>query len=191
MLARAALAVLCFCLLPGCSSEVESHQGQPMGECNAVETRFENGSASHVAECSDIEYSMSPPVFGDHYPVWAAYQTYDYPVPFGYLVHALEHGAIVLLYDCPEGCAEEVAEVQAFIDELPLDPRCSSVVQRRVILAPAAGIGARWTAAAWGYSLRADCFDRAIFQRFYDERHGRGREDVCAQGTSIEASACR
>ena len=60
---------------------------------------------------------MSPPVFGDHYPTWAAFQTYEYPVPLGYLVHSLEHGAVVVFYDCPEGCAEEVAE-----GDLPLGP---------------------------------------------------------------------
>lgn len=162
-----------------------------MGECNAVETSFENGTRDHLAECSDIEYPMSPPVFGDHYPFWAAFKTYDYPVPDGYLVHALEHGGVIYSYDCPEGCDDEVSEVLAFLDELPLDPLCSEDVKRRVILVPRPNLGARWAAAAWGYSLTADCFDRAIFERFYQQHTAQGPENLCNQGIELTAEACQ
>ncbi len=171
----------------GCSSDIESH----VGECGAIETSFRNGARSHVAECSDIEYPMSPPVFGDHYPFWAAYQSYDFPVPLGYLVHSLEHGAVIFFYDCPDGCAEEVSQVQAFIDELPEDPRCTEAANHQVILVPRPGLGARWAASAWGYSLRAECFDPAIFQQFYDDHLGQGPENLCNQGVSINEGACR
>lgn len=175
----------------GCSPDIESHAGEPMGECGAIETSFENGTRTHLSECSDIEYPMSPPVFGDHYPVWAAYQTYDFPVPLGYLVHSLEHGAVIFFYDCPEGCEEEVSQVQAFIDELPADPRCTEAVKHQVILVPRPGLGVRWAAAAWGYSLRAECFDLPIFRTFYDEHLGQGPENLCNQGVVINADSCR
>ncbi len=188
---RRALGWFLALLSLGCSDDIESHAGAPMGACNVVQTSFENGTRAHLAECSDIAYEMSPPVFGDHYPVWAAYQTYDYPVPLGYLVHALEHGAVIFLYDCPEGCPDEVAEVQAFIDALPPDPRCSAQVGRQVILVPRPGLGARWAAAAWGYSLRGDCFDAELFEQFYRRRLGHAPEDLCAQGISVPEDACQ
>lgn len=187
--------VLLFALSSACSSDpdgpLSSSAGPPMGACNAVETRFETGSAVHLPECSDIEYPMNPPVAGDHYPVWAAYQTYEFPVPSGYLVHSLEHGAVLFFYDCPDGCVDEVAELQAFIDDLPSDPRCAENVKHQVIIAPRPDLGARFAAAAWGYSLSADCFEREFFQQFYDSHLARGPEDLCAQGVSIEASACQ
>jgi Protein of unknown function (DUF3105) len=167
-----------------------SEEGAPMGACGATLRRFSDPSARHLDECSDIEYPMSPPVYGDHYPVWAAYQTYDYAVPLGYLVHSLEHGAVVIFYDCPEGCADEVAEAQTFIDELPPDPRCSDAVEHQVILVPRPGLGARWAAAAWGHSLTASCFDAQYFEQFYQDHHGRGPEDLCNQGVVITADAC-
>jgi hypothetical protein len=175
----------------GCSSDLEVHAGEPEGACNAVETRFENGTRDHIAECSDIEYPMSPPTVGDHYPVWAAYRTYDYPVPLGYLVHSLEHGAVVFFYDCPDECEEEVGDVQAFIDQLPSDARCSEAVKRRVVLVPRPGLGARWAASAWGYALTADCFDRELFQRFYDAHAGQAPENLCNQGIDVPENACR
>jgi hypothetical protein len=186
-----ALLLLGLSCLAGCSSDIESHPGAPMGACNAVETSFENGTRSHLEECSDVEYEMSPPVFGDHYPTWAAYKTYDFPVPLGYLVHSLEHGAVIFFYDCSDGCAEEVSGVQAFIDELPADPRCSEAVQHQIILVPRPGLGARWAASAWGYSLTADCFDRPIFEQFYHAHLAQGPENLCNQGIDIGASACR
>src|SRR5689334_9831105 len=66
-------------------------ESKPLGECSAILRSYEGATAAHFAECSDIEYSTSPPVFGNHYPAWAAYQTYEFPVPLGYLVHDLEH----------------------------------------------------------------------------------------------------
>jgi hypothetical protein len=134
---------------------------------------------------------MSPPVFGDHYPFWAAFKTYDHPVPDGYLVHSLEHGAVAFFYDCEDGCDDEVSEVQAFIDDLPLDPRCSEDVKRRVILVPRPRLGARWAAAAWGYSLTADCFDRELFTRFYERHTAQGPENLCNQGIELTESACQ
>lgn len=195
MLARLAL---CSTLLLASCGDGESVQSpldavsetEPSGRCSAVVRRYDGATATHVPECSAIEYSTSPPVFGDHYPVWAAYQSYDFPVPPGYLVHDLEHGAIVLLYDCPGGCADEVTQAQAFIDALPADPRCSEDVRVQVVLAPSPGLRSRWAAAAWGYSLNADCFDPAEFGQFYEEHVGQGPEDLCAQGIPLTSPAC-
>jgi len=77
--------------------------------CSAELLTFSSPSAQPVTVCSAITYPMNPPVYGEHYPVWAAYKSYSFPVPLGFLVHDLEHGAVELLYNCPEGCADEVA----------------------------------------------------------------------------------
>jgi hypothetical protein len=178
-------------LANGCGPDIEAVPGEPQGECNAVETTYKNGSRDHVEPCSDVEYAMSPAVFGDHYPSWAAFQTYDYPVPTGYLVHSLEHGAVVVLYDCPDGCVDEVSQAQAAIDAWPVDPLCSVDIERRVILVPQPALGARWAASAWGFSLKADCFDAGLFADFYERHVGNAPEDFCNQGDVIGADACQ
>src|SRR5262249_47196523 len=116
-------------------------QSDPTGSCNAVLRSYTGATANHIPECSKIEYATSPPVFGDPYPIWAAYKSYDFPVPLGYLVHDLEHGAVDIFYDCPDGCADEVATVQSFIDALPDDPRCTEAVRVQVVLVPRPGLG--------------------------------------------------
>jgi len=194
--------VLCVAALAtlGCSPKADGKphpqpalvpvESAPMGDCSAVLRSYMGATATHLPECSNIIYASSPPVFGEHYPVWAAYQTYDFPVPLGYLVHDLEHGAVVIFYDCPDGCADEVATAQAFIDALPADPRCSAAVRAQVVLVPRPGLGARWAASAWGYSLSADCFDPQLFGQFYDDHHAQGPEDLCAQGVAFSADPC-
>lgn len=193
--ARPLVASLFFALSCGDDGHVQPpltplSQGAPIGDCSAIVRSYQPDSAAHHAECSDIEYSTSPPVSGDHYPSWAAYQTYEFPVPLGYLVHDLEHGAVVYFYDCPDGCAEEVAEAQAVIDALADDPRCAPDVRVQVVLVPRPGLGSRWAASAWGYSLNADCFDAAVFEQFYKEHRGQGPEDLCNQGVPFSDNPC-
>jgi hypothetical protein len=160
------------------------------GACSEELLTFSNPSAQHVAVCSTITYPMNPPVYGDHYPVWAAYKSYSFPVPLGFLVHNLEHGAMLLLYNCPQGCADEVAAAQAFLDGLPLDPRCTVEVKHQTILSPDPTLSARWAAAAWGRSLTANCFDSAAFGSFYEANVGHGPEDICADGADLASDTC-
>ena len=160
------------------------------GECNASLVESPPTSALHATQCSVIDYSTNPPSGGNHYGIWAAYQSYDFPLPAGYLVHSLEHGAVVFWYNCPEGCADEVAEVEAFIDGLPDDPRCAgSGVPRRTVVVPSPTLASRWAASAWGFALTADCFDSEAFRAFYDEHYGRGPEDLCNPPAQAFAAA--
>jgi hypothetical protein len=95
-------------------------------------------SASHVPPCSALDYDV-PPSSGTHYSQWAAFGTYEQPVPWGFLVHALEHGAIVLAYRCDAGadCTEIRETLQAIVDARPRDSLCRDEVPIRYVLAPA------------------------------------------------------
>jgi len=160
------------------------------GVCEETLLTFSSPSAQHVTVCSAITWPMNPPVYGDHYPVWAAYKSYSFPVPLGFLVHNLEHGAVELLYNCPQGCADEVAAAQAFLDALPMDLRCTVEVKHQTILSPDPTLPSRWAAVAWGRSLAADCFDASAFRSFYDANVGHGPEDICGDGAEITSDTC-
>jgi hypothetical protein len=160
-----------------------------VGPCNVRIVESPPTSAVHQLQCTDIAYSTNPPSGGDHYGVWAAFQSYDTPVRPGFLVHSLEHGAVVFWYDCPEGCADEVAEVEAFIAALPEDPLCVAV-PRRAALVPYPELGSRWAASAWGFALTADCFDADEFGSFYTEHTGQGPENLCGNGQTDVATRC-
>lgn len=53
---------------------------------------------THVAAGTDVDYPQSPPVGGNHYPVWVECGVYDDPLTDEYAVHDLEHGAIWITY---------------------------------------------------------------------------------------------
>lgn len=134
-----------------------------------VETAHVEEGRTHVPPCSDVSYMTSPPSSGNHYSVWAAYKTYDTPVPWGFLVHDLEHDGIDVVYNCPAGCPDEVAAAQAWIDGLPDDALCGG--RPRIILAPDPTLTCRWAAAAWQWTLSGGVFRVDPFQQFYDKHY--------------------
>lgn len=153
--------------------------------CRAAVTEHADEGADHAVPCAQVAYNANPPTSGTHYSGWAAYKTYADPVPEGFLVHSLEHGAIVIGYRCPEGCADEVATVQAWIDRLPGDALCAGA-RPKIILAPNPSLDARWAAAAWNWSWKAPCADTATLSSFHRARYGRTAEaGVCGGGSDL------
>ena len=155
------------------------------GGCSTTIQKWPDEGATHVSCTDDVAYLTEPPSSGNHYNCWAAYQTYSAPIPWGNLVHSMEHGAIVIVYNCPTGCAADVANLQAFIDGLPLDSDCSPTLgKNRIILMPDPdpNLGVKFAASAWDWTLRADCFDPVAFRQFFDDHYDHGREIICSDG---------
>lgn len=139
--------------------------------------------AGHVPACTPVSYESNPPSSGTHFAQWAAWGAYESPLPRGYWVHDLEHGAVVFSYHCEDGCPEEVALAKKMLSELPEDKSCGA--ERRVLLTPDPLLGARWAASAWGVTLTATCFDRQTFESFFVAHHGNAPEDECASGVEL------
>jgi uncharacterized protein DUF3105 len=163
----------------------------PASACDAVVVASPPTSAEHVLQCSALEYTTNPPSGGPHYAVWPLFQSYGFALPEGFLVHGLEHGAVVFWYNCPEGCADEVQQVEAFIAALPADPLCAGTGSaRRAILVPSANLTSRWAASAWGFALNASCFDEQAFGAFYADHYAQGRENLCNPGAAFSEDPC-
>jgi hypothetical protein len=174
----------------------------PTGPCAAVEQRHGIEGHDHVPSCTTIRYGTTPPSSGSHYPEWAAFKVYDSAIPEGFWVHDLEHGAVVLSYNCalarsdgdasPAGdCASDVAAARRMIDSLPDDPLCTAAaegVRHRIVLVPDPKLDVPFAASAWGWTLRARCFDEGTFRAFVDRHYAQGPEALCAQGADVSAS---
>jgi hypothetical protein len=157
--------------------------------CSATEAPHPDEGAQHLDLCSPTGYRTNPPSSGNHYPYWAAYKTYPSPFPRGFWVHDLEHGAVVITYNCPDGCAAEVSAAQQLIDALPTDPSCVTPVKRRILMLPDPALDVRFAASSWGFTLRADCFDAEAFASFIAAHYAHGLEDICANGIDPLTSA--
>lgn len=139
----------------------------------------------HVAACSPLTYATNPPTSGSHYPSWAAFKWYTTPVPRGYTIHAMEHGAIVISYNCPNGCTDELGSLAAFLDARPADPMCVAPIKARVIVTPDPLIDTKFAAGAWGGFYKGDCFDFAALGAFFDTYYAKAPENFCFDGIDV------
>ena len=160
----------------------------------------------HVAIGTDVVYNSNPPASGPHYPIWAAFQEFQAPVDRRYYVHDLEHGAVVLLYNCggdggtgdggdadlPDGgdagdacnaLVEGLRKAAAAIDN---DPLCDqdAGVRARVVITPDPLLTTPIAATAWGNTYTAACVDIATLAAFAKSHYGHGTESTCANGIS-------
>jgi hypothetical protein len=186
------------CLSCGCGSGTGGQEGDAgyapsalMGSCAAVLQQHPIEGQAHVNVCSVVDYGTDPPSSGNHYGIWAAYKIYPAPIPEGFWVHDLEHGAVVLTYNCASGrgdqasCDADVAAATAMLSSLPDDPACDALgqgVKRRNVMTPDPALDVRFAASAWGWTLKANCFDAAVFEAFEKAHYGQAPEDLCQDG---------
>lgn len=142
----------------------------------AVET-FESQGRRHVASDTNIDYAQTPPLSGPHYdrPAEAGY--YQSTQPAGALVHALEHGAVVIYYapaassnatgttDTPTESLEEFAATHS--------DRWASVI---VVPNPRETPRAEYVLTAWRHRLTMDTYNAETVKSFLSEYLGRGPE---------------
>lgn len=122
-------------------------------------------SRTHVL--TPVEYPDPPPVGGDHDQCWATWGVHSDVVPARNWVHNLEHGGVVFLYNCPDGCDADLETFTALA-------RANS----RTLLTSYAELPKKFAVVAWGYRLLSDCVDMSAFQMFYDVHFNHGPEAV-------------
>jgi hypothetical protein len=146
----------------------------------------DSNPAPHVpVELDPSEYNSSPPSSGPHCGSWGQYATYEpsAPLPACNYLHNLEHGAVALLYNCPEGCPDVVAALGAILADPPDDPDCAAP---RLLLTPYEDMDALVAAAAWGHTWTSEAFDECTEAslRAFIETH------IGSRGTSPEPMVC-
>lgn len=165
------------------------------GGCDAALYQPPTLPSPHVPACSVVSYLSNPPTSGPHYGVWANFGVYEERVPRGFYVHSMEHGAVVLAYNCPDGCDDDVEAMVALAESQPQDPACTAFTSRVIVL-PDPQLDVPFAAAAWGHMLKADCFDEALVAAFVSDHYARAPENICGAGvdptdpTSGFAAAC-
>jgi hypothetical protein len=142
--------------------------------CTDCEESIPVTSAYHVAD--DIQYPDPPPTSGDHHPCWVPFGVYEQEVPDERWVHNLEHGGVVLLYECDD-CDAEIAAMADMVRGRPMS-----------ILSPYAGLPSRFAMVSWGHRLLTDCFNEAQFARFYEDHVDRAPESVSGAPSAAECA---
>ena len=137
------------------------------GALERVESSPSQGRA-HLNPGQSYAYQNRFPTSGPHDPTWTPPGVYDQPQRPTQLVHALEHGNIVIYYDEPG--PEVMERLERWADLY--DDQWSGLV-----VTPAAGLGNAVVLTAWTKRLELDPFDPAAAAAFIDAYRGRGPEN--------------
>lgn len=90
-----ALVILGGLGLWGYKAVTKSLPGEAVREANGSPL-----SREHVTDIAGIAYTSNPPAGGKHFSIWAKPGVYDRLISDGYFIHSMEHGYIIIWYDC-------------------------------------------------------------------------------------------
>jgi hypothetical protein len=136
-------------------------------DTSCTEDYIPEGEAVHID--GDIEYAEYPPTGGDHSRCWWDWGVWTEEVPEERWVHNMEHGGVIFLYNCPEGCETEVATLVDAVGS-----------NERVIVTPYSKMDVRFAAVAWEYRILSQCLDVSQMVGFYNAHFAQGPEDVAS-----------
>ena len=157
----------------------QSQAAEPVaGNVTATEIELPYEGALHIPVGQTGTYQHYPPSSGPHWnqpslaPVtWGAYRDSVRPEQW---IHNLEHGGIVILYNCPDGCPDTVAALEKFARRVPN----SRFGNQKVVVSPNSEITSKIVALAWTRELDLSDFDRERLLEFYKRWVDTGTEQV-------------
>ena len=121
----------------------------------------------HLEPGEILRYADRFPTSGRHDPIWATPGVYTEAQPATKLVHALEHGNIVIYYDQPIPEALDTLRDWAGLYGGQWDG---------VVVTPAAELGTSLVLNAWAERLDLSQWEPASAAAFIDDYRGRGPE---------------
>jgi hypothetical protein len=102
----------------------------------------------------DVDYAQTPPVGGEHNPVWQNCGFYNEPVTDENAVHSLEHGAVWITYS-PNLPQDQVDKLRDLAHS-----------ETYVLVSPHPNLPSPVLASAWGKQLRLESADDPDLERF-------------------------
>ena len=173
------LASVAIVLVAGCggdSSNSACSDGPPCAlDCGPGADAPAKEGAQHIAEPTPIHYDANPPASGPHWPMWQEpWQPYPGGLPRERWVHNLEHGGVVLLYNCPSGCDAVIAGLTAIWQATPPD----QFNEQRLLVVPDSQMPHKVAAVAWGWRWQGDTVDMNAIRCFITDRYDRAPESI-------------
>ena len=164
------------------------------GSAQLVGERVPIEPANHVALPNAGRYASDPPASGQHYSMRgqapAGWGYYDQALPPEDWLHNLEHGGVVILYNClpaptaagttlVEGgqstCPDDQRLINEFVSGAPQDAVFHEV---KIVATQYAIPGHRFAMLAWGWRMFMDAWDTGQAERFYEAHVDNGPEGL-------------
>lgn len=145
-----------------------------------VEIEIPNEGNQHVPVGQQVTYQTNPPASGPHWsaagiaPVAAG--VYSSALEEEQWIHNLEHGYVVLLYDCHGTCPATLADdLQSVLDAAPPS---ATFGDTKLVITPYDGLPHSFTVVAWDWQLHLKTLDQQVILNFYNEHVDQGPEAV-------------
>jgi hypothetical protein len=129
----------------------------------------------HLLAGQPASYTVLPPYGEEHSPIPLACGIYSSTPAFEMVVHAMEHGAVVLWYTPDQLSGDDVEALTQIASDHLND-------SDYVIQAPYGGLGSPLMLVAWGVRLPLDGVDARAIEQFFDEFHDDAPEPLGAGG---------
>ncbi len=152
----------------------------------------------HVPVGTPEFYNSLPPTSGPHYEIWTRAGILDTQPDDRMLIHSLEHGYVIMSYNCDIPAALNFQENEASISAKPATdsaqvseafktPDCQALKdnlakvfeekgKRKLIVTPRIDLKNPITLTAWNHLLRLDNFDKKTIIDFIDAYWDQGPE---------------
>ena len=168
-------------------------------------TKVADLGREHVTpeQVASYAYNSNPPTSGSHLPTWIKPGVYDAPQSEGELIHSLEHGFVIISYNCGVHLSairrvyahEEVGSPSGDFAQTELatgsaitnSAACATLRQQlsdlankkrlwKLIVVPRPQLDTTIALSTWGYIDKFDAMDAGRIERFIDFHRDQGPE---------------
>ena len=177
----ATVAAIAALILSACGGGGGSDDGQSAvdirdrPELEIYDNEHTTDQQVHLVGNQPADYTIFPPYGEEHSPIPLACGIYSSTPLFEMVVHAMEHGAVVLWYTPTDLNADDIAALTEVVSGRLND-------NEYAIQAPYGGLNSPIMLVAWGVRLPLDNVDERAIEQFFDEFHDDAPEPLAAGG---------
>jgi hypothetical protein len=143
-----------------------------------IGTPIPDEGRTHVNDGTPLTFKYYPPASGSHYPEPQPAGVYRQEVSEGNWVHSLEHGYVVILVKCADGCPDSFNQLDDIYKSLPKSQFGNVKLVVTPYSHPFTDGDAKFTLVAWDHEQKMDTLDRDLITRFYKKFVDQGPELV-------------
>lgn len=184
VLGAAALGILVVALyLNNAAQQAAQNHLKFQAVSGTIGTKLPDEGRNHIDPSTTWTYQSYPPASGPHYSLQGVapvpWQTVNQTLQEGQYIHNLEHGGIVILYNCPSGtdCSALKNQLQNYVQNLvPQEPQFG---EYKMIMTPySRNMQKRIALVAWDYIEWLDNYDQNAITKFYENHVDQGPEQI-------------
>ena len=126
---------------------------------------------THITDIAGQQYASNPPTSGSHFPLWAKRGVYTELISDGYLIHSLEHGYIVISYNCgPKGSStyqvlksgDKLSKMEGDVNDTSMRPITPDTMPKEEVPLPESFKSAACQALVKDLSQFLDTYQRIV-----------------------------